>query len=259
MKKEIELNDDELKAILKNKLKKDPLFYLDFLKRIINKIPGTISDNVLFELLKPSFTKRPTLDKIFYRKPLKPKDPFLRVSPESIDMLFYPQIRRKLKEWQQTFFDKTLPNFKRENAKGKIQMMFNSLTYKGSGREEDLSPENKRNIRNNFRDIDRKCKHIFKKTKRNLANRKLSIKEKFPDVGEQIVNCREIPKSPEKLRNEVFAKRFNCSIRSIEECIREFNLIKTSKLLSDPKVKSLRIKGSGKKADISVERKQNPQ
>lgn len=248
------INDNELESIIRDRLDEDPDYYLQFLKRIIDEIPLMVSEKELFESLKPSFTqKSPPLEEIFSGDAEKVEvDTSLTVSPEGVDRLFYPDARKKIKQWQQKYFDETLSEEARANARKNIKKVFESLIYKGQGRP-DLSQEVKRDIRSNFRSIDSECRQIFEQAQRSEGNRCILIKQKFPDVGKEVVVAiRNSPlpiKRAERLRNIIISKICKCSIRAVEECVREFQLQNVSKALSEHG--TITIRGRGKKAEIA--------
>ena len=194
----------------------------------------------LFNLLKPSFTTRPSLEEILSGQTIKKQQGnALYISPESVDMLFYPDVRNKIKEWQQEYFDVTLSGGKRDKAKDNILRVFTSLIYIGQGRQQEkaLSSRDEAKIRLEFGKIDKSCREIFRQATRSLENRKLWINKKFPDVGEQIVKEGILDSLylPERLRNIVFAKKYKCTERAIEECLRKWQVLKYDKLLTKEK------------------------
>ena len=97
-KREQENKDTELLKSIKAKLEEEPDF-LYTLKNLIDEIPGEIPDDYLFEALKPTFRKKPTLDDILSGKKFQHKsNDSLIVSPESVDMFFYPAHRKRFSE-----------------------------------------------------------------------------------------------------------------------------------------------------------------
>ncbi len=53
MKSKKEIGKAEFESILRDKLKNDPVFYIDFIRGIIDEIHEEISDDTLFKHLKP--------------------------------------------------------------------------------------------------------------------------------------------------------------------------------------------------------------
>jgi hypothetical protein len=246
------ITDEEVVDILRNRLKKDPEYYINLLRKLIDEIPFEISDDILFDVLKPTFTQKPSLENIFSGEEHQiTSDDSLIVSSESVDMLFHPAVRNKLKDWQQNYFDKQSTEKDKEQVKQKFKKVCRSLTYKGSGRPSKLTAKDKRNIRADFRNVDEKCREIFRKAKYSEANKKKYVREKFPDVAEEVISNGRAIKNPEKLRNAILSKRNKCSLRAVEDCIAEFNLIESMELLNKTGSRTLTIRGSGKKAKIS--------
>lgn len=225
-KAEKERKRSELIASIKNELKNDPYFIYE-LKRIIDDtITGEISDERLFESLKPVFTqKSPTLEDILSGRETE-FDSSLVVSPESVDMLFFPQVRNKIKEWQQIFFNKESKEGEKLKAEEKLQRVFEYLIFQGQGRPKALTEEGKARIREDIMTVEATCKEIFSKSKRSESHRRLLIKEYFPKVADKIIE-RQI-KSPERLRNIVLAEREGSTESAIEKFLREeYRYIKT--------------------------------
>jgi len=256
-KDETAITDTALAEAIRTRLNDNPDYYLRFLKELIDEIEGDISDDIMFEFLKPAFTqKSPTLEDIFSGKEKTYQvDPTFVVSPKSVDMLFYPQVRKKIKQWQQIFFNKKVSASERITAEENLEKVFKRLTWKGqgTGKKNEITAEQKRVIRQWFRSYDEKSKEVFKKNNRNRneTHRNLLIKEKFGNIGEEVLKQGLSISSPERLRNALLSVKTNCSVRAVTECIVEFNLIKAHKYLSDKEVEGLTIRGSGSKAIIT--------
>ena len=268
-KKANEIHDNKLEEIIKLKLQYNPNHYLNFLQKIIDEVNESIPDDVLFEELKPSLSVYKGADKIDNAMNLEDistaeitwEDFTLLPSPESVNLFFRPGVRKKLYEWQRTFFDESLGNSnspQRFNAKKNIEKVFNALLFEGQGRPKAISEKAERQILLEKDSVQMNCKEIFSKNKRNRNSRNISIKEKFQDVGKQIVdeinNGSLFIKSPEKLRNVVFAKRYNCTERAIEEFIRDkYYALRVLKKASkkNPKITRVTIDCVGKNEKIT--------
>lgn len=251
-KQKINISDDELEELLCKRLERDPIKYLDFLRRIIDKKPLEISDETLetfFELLKPSQSVEgaPPLSKLFSAgSGIK--------MPKGVDLLYYPFVRRKLKEWQQIYLDNKRGEQEREKAKKMIRRVFDNLIYIGQGRPKALSQGNKKKIIGEFKKVYKICKDVFAKSKNSgpdSGHWNLLIKENFPDVAEKILAIRHI-ETPEKLRNCVLAKRYDCTRRKIEELAMRYDMtLDIHSIFSKyPTAKSMTIKGSGGRRKI---------
>lgn len=249
------ITDTAIAEAIRARLNDNPDYYLLFLKKLVDEIEGDISDDIMFEFLKPAFSQEsPTLEDIFSgRNTSSEIDDSLVVSPESVDMFFYPHVRKKLKQWQQTFFDEASTESEKLKAEENLQKVFKRLTWEGQGKRKKnvVTAEQKRGIRKWFRFYDNKSKEVFKNSKRNSNNRSRRIKESFNNIGAQVLKQNLSISSPERLRDALLSVKNNCSIRAVKECIVEFNLIKCNKLLSDKKTKTLTIRGTGSKAKIN--------
>jgi hypothetical protein len=92
----IKITDEELEKIIGDRLHKNPLFYLNFLKKLIDEIDEVIPDDVLFDLLQPSFSIHDDVHNTSERPTYEGSA--LSVYTESVDMLIRPGVRKKLYE-----------------------------------------------------------------------------------------------------------------------------------------------------------------
>ncbi len=212
--------DEELEKIIRGRLHKNPLFYLNFLKKLIDEIDEIIPDEVLFDLLQPSFAvsdgghkRNKCSGANDISEGLMYEDLVLLPSPESIDMLFRPGVRKKIYEWQCASFAKGLETSQRKEAKDKIRKVFYALTAEEKDSKDVLSNQDAE-----YNKVDRVCKEIF-----NKQNKNKHIKDNFPDVGQEIVqeidNGSLFITTPEKLRNVLLARR---SKRRLETFFQKF-------------------------------------
>jgi len=225
----VQITDEELENLIKERLKEDPEHFLHFLKVLIDGLPTEIPDKTLFKLLKPTFTDDlselsdgdiETLSESLTRQDIINDPTELRSNHDSVDMLFYPEVRRKLKSWQKTFFDKTSTEKERKLAKNKINKTFTSLIYVGQGRRKQLSEEAQDKILSDYSEVRKKCKQIFEKSKNSSANKKLLIKEAFNDIGGKVLKDNPYIHTHQQLRDLILAERHHCSVRTIQEFIK---------------------------------------
>jgi hypothetical protein len=233
-----DISDTDIEKILSERLKEDPLYYLDFLKDIIDKSTPVvrIDHTTVFDRLKPEFNYRnpvasDKLDKV------KPDDFDLMPTPRSVDQLFYPWIRVKLKEWQGQYFDKRLKDHVRDNGKNNIEKVFMALTYKGQGRPRGITLDIEKKINFDFANVQQKCDEISKTRRwQNNNSREDLIRSSFPDVGSEIVSKNTHITTADQLRNLVLSKRYGCSVRNIEDFVRRtYHIFKYFKEYPDAK------------------------
>lgn len=174
------ISDEDLKAIIKDRLKKDPIHYTDFLKELIDSLPvRAITPKTFFELL-------------------------------TFNLLFYPEVRKTLKKWQQTCLNERLdPNQKEKAKKARdyLRQVGKALVSIGQGRPKAISKDTELKIRYDVTKVDRLARKAEKKPL--IKEGLLTESEKFP--------------SPEVLRNRILAKRYKISIRQVEETLRKLN------------------------------------
>lgn len=231
---------------LRAKLRQDHGFVFT-LEQIIDEFPEEISEDTLFELLKP---------RLSYPWPPQKTASLPTVSSDSVDLLFYPGVRKKLKEWQQAFFDKSLKQSQRATAGYKIENVFKRLLFQGSGSRKQLSAEQEDEVFRLRNDIKNACKEIIRGS--TFAERRESIKKKFswcsnlPDSYKALEKAAST-KRAEEMRARVLGIKYNCNPRTIKEIIRrrdegfrEFRKL-TAK---DPHIRSATIYGSGKNKRI---------
>jgi len=239
---DLELDTAALLKLLRNKLRNDPVGWLGNLKELIDEVPETIEERTLFNLLEPHHTET-------------------GISDNSVDMLFDPSVRRKLKEWQRSYFDNSLRDFERDNARDKIKKVFERLTFQGSGARNTLSEGQEDELFAERYDVKKTCKEIIKdcSVADGVMNHQRSkIKEKF-------LWCREVAnendllqqaasaKRPEGMRKFVLALKYQCSPRIISDTIREKEEgFRDSRryFKKHPNTQSISIKGSGKNKKI---------
>jgi len=238
---------------LRAKLRQDPWF-ISTLRQIIDEIPGEISDDDLFELVKPSLSRS-----------WPPSDDVPSISPESVDLLFYSWVRKKLKRWQADYFNEALEELDRDKAKYKIEKVFKNLTFRGSGLRPLLSDKQQDVVFALRNDIKTVCKNIIQDA--SIADTREKGLESYKEerLREQFDWCRTLPsgnpmlkkaassKRAEQMRANVLAIKYNCDPRNIKEIIRRKGegfreLRKLTK--KDPHIRSATIYGSGKKKRI---------
>ncbi|MCX5798429.1 MAG: hypothetical protein NTU90_02480 [Proteobacteria bacterium] len=263
--KKTKVSDQDLEGIIRERLKKDRFHYLILLRRIIDELPEVIPEDKMFELLEPfwEYTKKSKIldwipphitvtDDMLTKLGLSKQDlePFL--SPESVDMLFDPAVRNWLKKWQRMYFDESLPDYKRDKAREKIQKVFEKLTFKRQGRKKAIPESLEEQFYKNYFQLDEKCKTIFKKAK-NMSLRHRLIKESFPEYADSVINGSDPINSAEKLRNALLALGYSCSQRTIEEYIRKDGVIEIAKLsIKYPNATEISIQGKGKNKEVMI-------
>lgn len=235
--------DDDLEKILKEKLAEDPFYWLDLIKRGIDELPYTCDEKWMLSLksspLIPSVTytsaKRSYLATLPIARlreisrgegqkaeALVPAEIYnCTISPESVDTLFYPWTRRLIKEWQEQMYDERKPKDVRSKAEKNIKRIGELLTKQRRGVKKSITPEIKEQIEQDFNSVERRCKKIFEKAKQG-ANRRLLIREEFPDVAEDIFKNHPVISSPKFLRNLILSCRYKVSQRVIEEALRDY-------------------------------------
>jgi hypothetical protein len=178
------IRDEDLKTIIKKRLKADPVYYTDFLKELIDSLPvKTISLETISGL------------------------PF--------DYFFYPEARKTIKEWQQIYRDEKSDRKARNKAKRNLQEVGQSLTKKGQGRPPKVTQDIKLEIIYDSYNFDR---ILWKSKERGdslVKLKKILKKCEFP--SEQLTKANY---SPEYLRNWMIAKRYRISLRQVEEILR---------------------------------------
>jgi hypothetical protein len=203
----IKMTDEDLEVMIRDRLHKNPLFYLNFLKELIDEIDEVIPDEVLFDLLQPSFPisgcTRKTEDHAHNETAGRSYDgPALSPSTESVDMLFRPGVRKKLYEWLCALFSEESGDLQKKTAKDNIGKVIHALMAEEKVGQDVLSKQDAE-----YNKVYKACKDIFAR-----QNKTQRIKEYFPDVGQEI--AREIDNgslfitTPEKLRNVLLARRF---------------------------------------------------
>lgn len=235
---------------LRAKLRQDPTF-MDVLKKLIDEVPEEISDDTLFELLKPALS---------HPWPPSP-DSLARISSDSVDLLFHPGVRKKLKEWQQAFFDNSLKASQRAKAGYKIEKVFKRLLFQGSGPRKRLSSAQEDEVFRQRQDIKRICQEIIRGS--SLAGggvgwRRKLIKKKFQwcsnlSDSDNALEKAASTKRAEEMRADVLAIKYNCHPRTIKEIIRrrEEGFRELRKLnAKHPHIRSAVIYGSGKNKRI---------
>jgi len=239
------LNDIEIDKLLRDKLSNNPGF-LDVIREIIDEIPEEISDDILFEHLKPSLTSK-------------------GVSPESVDMLFYPSVRKKLKEWQQAVFEESLKDYQRDRARDNIKKVFERLTFRGSGTRRVLSTKQESEVIAIRNDIKSTCRNIIQDSciadtgdEGISGYRKKLIREKFPwcrnpPDRDVLLDRAARTKRAEEMRACVLAIKYSSTSRNIKEIIRKceegFREFKKYRK-KHPSTKSILIKWIGKNKTI---------
>jgi hypothetical protein len=171
----IKITDEELEKIIGDRLHKNPLFYLNFLKKLIDEIDEVIPDDVLFDLLQPSFSIHDDVHNTSERPAYEGSA--LSVSTESVDMLFRPGVRKKLYEWQCVIFGESSSDSQRKEAMDKMKKVFQALMAEEKGGQDVVSKQDAE-----YNKLYKVCQEIFKRQDKNQQ-----IKENFPDIGQEIV------------------------------------------------------------------------
>jgi hypothetical protein len=208
---------------LRAKLRQDANF-ISVLKQIIDEIPGEIPDNMLFDQLKPRISS--------------PWPPSLgsrpSVSPDSVDMLFYPWVRKKLKSWQADYFNESLNKLDRDKGRDKIERVFRRLLFKGSGPPPALSHEKVREVFNERNKIKKLCRKIIQDSAQADIGQKALTAYRKEQIENRFEWCRNLDKDKnvqlekaasttraEQMRAAVLAIKFDCDPRAIKEIIRK--------------------------------------
>jgi hypothetical protein len=254
-KRKIAVTDDELEQIIKDKLCEDPWYYLNFLKKIIDDLPITMSfygeadKAVPFEEyllseespLKPVISLiDPRIDSRAFMATLSRDqleaiakgadlefDPKIEVI-DGVDFSFYPWVRKTISQWIHKSLDiYELPDkADRLKEKDKVKRIFTLLTYEGqtgpgSGpKAKKLTPSLKGQIESDYKEVYRKCKKILEA--RGGAERTKRLRKFLPDIADSVLNLVIIDRCTlEKLRNTVLATKYRISPRLVEESLRD--------------------------------------
>lgn len=186
--KEIALSDEVLYKILKARLQKDRIYYTDFLKKLIDAVSTkAIPPKIFFEILTPDF-------------------------------LFYPEVRKTIKEWLQVSRNGRLDPTQKEKAKEArdyLRQIGETLAAVGQGRPKSVSGDIELEIRYYLPEFNRIAQVYLEEALRFPDKiKKLLITEGFIKESEKLP-------SPEKLRNSMLAKKYQISIRQVEAILRK--------------------------------------
>jgi hypothetical protein len=251
--KHVPISDEELKYQICERLKENPVFYIDLLKHLIDAVPAEISDDDVIALLTPSFGTyhgSEIIDGLIIagemtdtavKGKLGVEDFVAIPTTESIDRLFSPEVRKKLYQLQVKSVDPRLPKKEREDAKSKLIKALGQLSsFVEQGRPEALSEDLKRKIMFEYSPVETMCRTLLDKHGVSHGSRNIAIKKNFPDVGEKVVKEIDVSMvSVEKLRDLILAKRYDCTERSIQDLAREeFSIFK--ELMKSGNGKSIR-------------------
>jgi len=221
-----------------------------------------MTDEVLLDRLKPSFPQgrgEAEITELIEREgealpsdlpdPTESKwDPV--PSPDSVNMLFYPWVRQRIREWQATFFNTRLSSNETGHAKEQIEKVIRALLFQGAGRPTKIDRHTASRLFLEYPLIDRRCREIFS-TASNSGTRRSLVEEAFPGEAAAILEEWGGIKSAAQLRNAVLAKRCECTLRVVEEFLRKkYAIFKYFR--KDPNVKEVTIDYEDKKTIITL-------